>query len=259
MSDVIQVSSVKNRERYLLTAIHSHCSISSETKTIGSSSSSNAYDENNAENDLMGSSTACLVSLNSTSSKNGGYSQKIVDKNSKAQLHSIDSNHSQKTDNDGLLQRPPFNETFSSLKETTNDYITSPMPSNEPGPSPFSSLSSKNGTSAKRSGANLTVTFDFDFDDRSIGDEISDTPRNHVFKKVPNFLQKKLFNPVFDIMAVKRQGFTKQEKTYEQESNKVKKSKTKNLTKTRTGVDVIRKKYMAPQPPSLDSKSTTDT
>ena len=255
---------------YLLTANYSYCSISSETKTIGSSSSSNTYDEHDVENTIMGSSTACLVSFNNINSKKRSDFHQLVDTgtdmilsnneshdspHSEEQMLSIHSKYTSKTSNDNTQENMSLNGALISSQEKVSEYGEQKGSITEPNASPPSSLSSKNGTSGRRSAANLTVTFDFDYEDRSIGNDISDTPRSHIFKEVPSFLQNRIFGPVVDMVATKRRERTKQQSTHKIEPNKPNQYNHPILAKTRKGVDVIRKKAMAPQPPSLVAKT----
>ena len=103
----------------------------------------------------------------------------------------------------------------------------------------------------------MTVTFDFDHEDRSIGKEITDTPRSHLFKDVPDFIQSKLFGSVKGIGIGKRLGWNKQQRT---EKNAPESQKIPNYpnscSKVKSGVDVIRKKPMAPQPPTFANSLT---
>ena len=216
---------------------NSRYSISSETKTLSTSSNNLCNENDDSENENLRSSTACLVSLDAISSR---------DENSQ----SIDENENlfSNTNDTQSLSCPAPKERTSLIgvlksRKDSNE--------NEVDGSTTSSSSPKYGTSGRRSGANLTVTFDFDYEDRSIGKEISDTPRSHIFKDVPDFIQKKLFGSVRGLG--KRLGGQRQQLRTEKEAseNQNKSNLSQPDLKVKTGADVIRKKPMAPQPPSL--------
>ena len=215
------------------------CSISSETKTLSTSSNNVSNENDDSENENLRSSTACLVALD-TISKNDENIQ-VGDRNDSTPHI---SNHSQSLSNPVPKERTSLIGVLKSRKDMNEDEIEGSI---------TSSISPKSGTSGRRSGANLTVTFDFDYEDRSIGNELSDTPRSHILKDVPNFVQSKLFGSIKGLGISKRKGTQKQPQT----GIGGPKNQTKvNLPKTRNGADVIRKKPIAPQPPPLVNSET---
>ena len=146
---------------------------------------------------------------------------------------------------------------LSGVLKSTKESFTSVAKGQQIGTQAISTspISPKCGSSGRRSGANLTVTFDFDYEDRSIGNDISETPRSHVLKEVPNFLQNKLFGPVKEFVGTKRLGGASQQKNDTKDLSNQRKTSPRNDHKSRNRVDVIRKKSMAPQPPSLVAKT----
>ena len=211
-------------------------SISSETKTLSTSSNNLSNENEDSENENLRSSTACLVTLESRKKKDESSNDPTDETLSQHSPHSP-SNHVSK-ETSGLIG---VLKSSKDINENDADVGGSTTSSNSP----------KSGTSGRRSGANLTVTFDFDYEDRSIGNEISDTPRSHIFKDVPNFVQNKLFGSVKGLGLTKRLRGPKQQSTEKEEANKQQKTYLQNSgLKSRNGVDVIRKKPMAPQPPS---------
>ena len=219
------------------------CSISSETKTMSTSSNNVSNDNDDSENENLRSSTACLVSLD-TISKNDEAIQGDVRNDALSHI----SNHSQSLSTPVPKERTSLIGVLKSRKDINE---------NETEGSITSSISPKSGTSGRRSGANLTVTFDFDYEDRSIGNELSDTPRSHIFKDVPNLIQSKLFGSVKGLGIGKRKGTPKQQQTENGAPKNQMKGKLVNCgSNTRNGVDVIRKKPMAPQPPPLVNSET---
>ena len=174
-------------------------SISSETKTLSTSSNNLSNENDDSENENLRSSTACLVSLDVISKKGESSNAPTDETLSQHSLHSNSISNNVSKEASGLI-----GVLKSSKDNNENDA--------DIGGSTTSSNSPKSGTSGRRSGANLTVTFDFDYEDRSIGNEISDTPRSHIFKDVPNFIQSKLFG------SVKGRGITKRLRGIKQHS-----------------------------------------
>ena len=216
---------------------NSHNSISSETKTLSTSSNNLCNENDDSENENLRSSTACLVSLDAISHRD-----EISQSSNENEHLSSNTNHSQSLSCPVPKERTSLIGVLKSRKDFNENEVEG---------STTSSISPKSSTSGRRSGANLTVTFDFDYEDRSIGKEISDTPRSHIFKDVPDFIQKKLFGSVRGLG--KRLGGQKQQPRTEKEvsENQNKSNLPNSELKVKTGADVIRKKPMAPQPPSL--------
>ena len=222
------------------------CSISSETKTLSTSSNNVSNENDDSENENLRSSTACLVSLG-TISKN----DEAIKGDDTNDFSPHISNHSQSLSNPVPKERTSLIGVLKSRKD---------MNENETDGSITSSISPKCGTSGRRSGANLTVTFDFDYEDRSIGNELSDTPRSHILKDVPSFVQSKLFGSIKGLGIGKRKPTQKQQQTETGAPKNQKKVDLPNCgSKTRNGADVIRKKPMAPQPPTLVNSETNPT
>ena len=192
----------------------------------------------------MRSSTACLVSIDAINS-NDNHASTQPDKG----ISSLHSKNASTLPNDTSKERMLLSGVLKSPKESSGNLANGSQIGYQA--STTSPISPKCGSSGRRSGANLTVTFDFDYEDRSIGNDISDTPRSHVLKEVPSFLQNKVFGPVIEFVGTKRLGGASQQKTEKKDSSNQKKSNYKS----RNGVDVIRKKPMAPQPPSLVAKT----
>ena len=191
----------------------------------------------------MGDSTACLVSLDCIDSSRTNDTEQPGEKSL-----SMTSKFSQLSLTDKPKEAYPINGVLKSPRiGDMNLEKEAHMGSNV---STTSSISPKSGTTGRRSGANLTVTFDFDYEDRSIGNDITDTPRSHMLKDVPNFLQNKVFGPVKGLVTQKRFGNVKQTRTEKFDAKKQKKSNVLLEGTSKNGVDVIRKKAMAPQPPS---------
>ena len=231
------------------------------------------FDEHDLEHDVTGSSsTACLVSLESSSSAstsnnknklgtsyqdpNGpNASSRLTNTNSKvptemdiefvASDHHDENSHKAANAVKGVLKN-----SAGVAGETTTNYIKT---TEDPTSSPTLSSLSKAG---KRSVGNLTVTFDFDFEDRSIGNEVEDTPRKHIFKEVPSFLQKNVIGPVVDIVTAKRKQVGGRKSHLGNEplpKHSVTHPKyARSMTK---GTDVIRKKSLAPQPPVVTKQT----
>ena len=216
---------------------NSHNSISSETKTLSTSSNNLCNENDDSENENLRSSTACLVSLDAISHRD-----EISQSSNENEHLSSNTNHSQSLSCPVPKERTSLIGVLKSRKDFNENEVEG---------STTSSISPKSSTSGRRSGANLTVTFDFDYEDRSIGKEISDTPRSHKFKDVPDIIQKKLFGS-FRGLGKRFGGQKQQPRTEKEVSDNQNKSHLPNSElKVKTGADVIRKKPMAPQPPSL--------
>ena len=209
-----------------------------------STSSNNLSNENDdSENENLRSSTACLVSLDVISK-----TDEISQGDETSVNSSSNSNITQSLSRPVPKERTSLIGVLKSTKDSNENDVEGSI---------TSSISPKIGTSGRRSGANLTVTFDFDYEDRSIGKEITDTPRSHLFKDVPDFIQNKLFGSVKGLGIGKRLGGNKQQKTEKNASESQKKPNYPNSgLKVKPGADVIRKKPMAPQPPTFANSIT---
>ena len=209
-----------------------------------SSKSSQSSELNEVENniDLIGSSTVCLVNLDDVSvSENTDCSslsgektqQPIADKTQQQETTSIN----------GVLKSSKLRNAECENEKDNKMGSSSSTPTFH---------TARSDTSGRRSGANLTVTFDFDYEDRSLGSDISDTPRNRILKEVPKFLQTKILGPVKDLVTNKRLASSTPPKVSDKgETDKPPMSSNLSSSNNlRTRVDVVRKKSMAPQPPS---------